>query len=156
MIDKRRENRLACNLSVSVNLRDGLNGPLLAGPAPARLHDISSYGASLIVPQIRFGNYHLFYSSRDHHPTQVLFVEVSTEGDEPLSIPVRPIGFDRVLCDEAMPFQIGVEFMPETGQHIAMLKKMAAQSKRQQRKSWWKNLLRRLWPPYESNDECDS
>jgi hypothetical protein len=155
MIEKRRDHRLACNLSVSVNLRDGRNGPVLAGPAPARLHDISSYGASLIVPQIRFGNYHLFYSSRDHHPTHILVVEVSTEGDETLSIPVRPIGFDRVLCDETMPFQIGVEFMPETGQHIAMLKKMATQEKRQ-RKSWWQNLLQKFWPPYESSDDSSS
>jgi hypothetical protein len=155
MIDKRRENRLACNLPVSVALRDGLNGPVLAGPAPASLHDISSYGASLIVPQIRFGNYHLFYSSRDHHPSQILFVEVCTEGEEPFSIPVRPIGFDRVLCDETMPFQIGVEFMTETGQQIARLKKLA-QEKRLQRKSWWKDLLQRVWPSYEGNEESSS
>jgi hypothetical protein len=155
MIEKRRENRLACNLPVLVNLRDGFNDQVLVGPAPASLHDISSYGASLIVPQIRFGDYHLFYSSRDHHPTHILSVEVSAEGEEPFSLPVRPISFDRVLCDKSMPFQIGVEFMPETGQQITRLKKLA-QEKRLQRKSWWQNLLQRIWPPYESNDECGS
>jgi hypothetical protein len=153
MIEKRRENRFACNLPVSVKLRDGFKGPVLAGPAPASLHDISSYGASLIVPQIRFGNYHLFYSSRDNHPHQILFLEVPTEGEETLSIPVRPTGFDRVLCDETMPFQIGVQFIVETDTQVAMLKKLAKERRRYQ-KSWWKTFLQKLWPSYESNEEA--
>jgi hypothetical protein len=152
MIEKRRQNRYACDLPVSVTLREGFNGPVVVGPAPARLHDISSYGASLIVPQIRFGNHHLFYSSRDHHPSQILFVEILVEDGETLAIPVRPIGFDRVLCDETMPFQIGVEFISDTDHLIARLLKLSREKRREQ-KTWWRDLLKKVWPPYEENEK---
>ncbi|MDA8165965.1 MAG: PilZ domain-containing protein [Desulfobacteraceae bacterium] len=153
MIEKRRENRIACDLTVSVNLRDGFSGALLAGPAPARLHDVSTYGASLITPQIRFGNHHLFYSARDHHPNQVLFIEADAENGEVVSVPVRPIGFDRVLCDETMPFHIGVEFLPGTDRkEIGRLKKLAHEKRRSQ-KSWWRNFISKIWPPYESEED---
>ncbi|MEJ2031608.1 MAG: hypothetical protein P8Y63_00875 [Deltaproteobacteria bacterium] len=129
MIEKRRENRIACNLAVSVTLRDGFSGPILAGPAPACLRDISSFGASLIVPQIRFGNHHLFYSARDHHPTQILFIEAAVKNGEGLSVPVRPVGFDRVLFDETMPFHIGVEFMGGADRNDVLRLKNLAQEK---------------------------
>lgn len=155
MIEKRRENRIVCDLVVSVNLRDGFNGPILAGPAPARLRDISSLGASLIIPQIRFGNHHLFYSAREHHPTQVLFIEAAAGDGESLAVPVRPVGFDRVLCDETMPFHMGVEFMADADrEEIARLKKLA-QERRQSQKSWWKSFINKIWPPYE-DEECGS
>jgi hypothetical protein len=152
MLEKRREGRFACDLSVTVQLREGSNGPVLAGPAPGRLHDISSYGASLIVPQIRFGKHHLFYSSRDQLPDQLLFIDVSAPDDETLSIPVRPIGFDRVLCDETMPFQIGVEFIGNSDAQVARLLTLVRE-RRGGRKSWWLNLFSRIWPAYETKEE---
>jgi hypothetical protein len=154
MIEKRRENRIACDLAVSVNLRDGFSGTILAGPAPARLHDVSSFGASLVTPQIRFGNHHLFYSARDHHPSQLLFIEAAAEDGELLSVPVRPVGFDRVLCDETMPFQIGVEFMAGTDRKMIVRLKKMAQERRRSQNSWWKSFVNKIWPPYEGEEEA--
>jgi hypothetical protein len=151
MKDKRRESRIDSDLPISVTLREGFSGPVLVGPAPARVADISSLGASLIVPQIRFGNHHLFYSSRDHHPSQVLFIQAELE-EGGLAIPVRPIGFDRVLCDQTMPFHMGVEFMAQADDgQIAQLIELA-QERHQEQKSWWQNFLQKIWPSNDSSE----
>lgn len=153
MREKRRESRIDSDLPVSVILRDGFSGSVLAGPAPARLADVSSLGASLIVPQIRFGTHHLFYSARDHHPSQVLFIKVDFE-EGGLAIPVRPVGFDRVLCDQTMPFHMGVEFMADADDdQIATLIELA-QERDLEQKSWWQIFLRKIWPS-NGDDETE-
>jgi len=125
-------------------LRRGQHGPIMAGPSYGALIDVSLCGAGLAVEQIRIDNCHLFYSPQDNS-AQILHLEVSLsleEGGEVLSIPVRPVRFDRFLDEEAVakPFHVGVEFLPGPGdEHVCRLYELVAEQNR--RKGWWRRLL---------------
>lgn len=102
-------------LPITVVLRDGKDGPILAGPVVGFINDVSVYGVRFTVPLIRIGAYHLFYACHDN-PSLVIHIEMDDNPDEcdkRLSIPVRPVWFDRILHDEDQfkPFQLGAEFL---------------------------------------------
>ncbi|MDH4321058.1 MAG: PilZ domain-containing protein [Desulfobulbaceae bacterium] len=116
--ERRRAARIKGRVPVALVLRRGRLGEMVATPSPGEIIDISPYGAGLSVEQIRVDSAHLFYSPQDN-PLFVLHVEVELPaGDEDgtgrlVSIPVRPIRFDRILDEDNDPklFHVGVEFL---------------------------------------------
>jgi len=146
--ERRRSARIEGRVPVGLALRRGRQGPLVAGPSPGEILDVSSYGAGLLVEQIRVDNCHLFYSPQDN-PAYILHLEfVPAPDEEPLSIPVRPVRFDRFLEDEAAackPFQIGVEFMLESNdEKVRLLYKLVAEQSGV--KGWWRKIVESILP----------
>lgn len=157
--EQRRAKRINGNLlPVTVILRDGKDGPILAGPINGFINDVSVYGARFTVPQIRIESYHLFYACHDN-PSLVIHIEVNSPNDNEnqLSIPVRPVWFDRILHeeDEFKPFQIGAEFLvaPENDQIRRLKEKLSAQEKAGG--GWLNKILQsfKAGGPSQSNDE---
>jgi hypothetical protein len=136
---QRRTHRTVGKIFISVLLRDGTEGPILAGPVPALLHDISPEGAGLSMSQVRLGDYHVFYSPREEvSNTLQIEIPLSGEKDEVLSLPARPVWFDRGATDDVMPFQLGVEFLLDpAGERLPVLKKWIRQQHRKGR-AWWR------------------
>lgn len=104
-------------LPITVVLRAGKEGAILAGPVAGFINDVSRYGIRFTVPLIRIGAHHLFYACHDN-PSLVIHIEMDNP-DEPgknFSIPVRPVWFDRILHeeDEFKPFQLGAEFLADS------------------------------------------
>lgn len=146
--EQRRAKRINGNLlPVTVILRDGKGGPILAGPINGFINDVSIYGARFTVPQIRIESYHLFYACHDN-PSLVIHIEVDnpTDNEDHLSIPVRPVWFDRILHeeDELKPFQVGAEFLiaPENDQIKRLKERLSAQEK--PGNGWLNKILRSL------------
>lgn len=116
--ERRRAARIRGRVPVALVLRRGRQGEIVAKPSPGEIIDISRYGIGLAVEQIRVESAHLFYSPQDN-PLYVLHVEVElpavdADGEGRLvSMPVRPIRFDRVLDEDNDPklFHVGVEFL---------------------------------------------
>lgn len=109
-IDKRREERFGAELAVVLVLRRRGEEGIICGPLAADIVDIAKYGARLFMDRIRVDAFHLFYTPRDQ-ATCALFLEATPASVESFSVPVWPIWFDRLLFEEAKPFQMGVEFL---------------------------------------------
>lgn len=109
-IDKRREDRFGAELAIAMVLRRREDGGAICGPLAADIVDISKYGARLFMESIRLDAFHLFYTPRDQE-TSALFLEGTSASAEAFSVPVWPIWFDRLLLEDAKPFQMGVEFL---------------------------------------------
>ncbi len=109
--EKRREDRDALEFTVTLRLRNRDDEQPLCAPFTGIVANLSSYGSCVLLEKIREGSQHLFYTPRDN-ASCALFLEISSNGDEDdLSIPVWPVWFDRLLWEDAKPFQIGVEFL---------------------------------------------
>lgn len=135
----RRDKRVATDLPIGLVLRDGVDGPVLAGPAKGLLNDVSLYGVRFTVPEIHIDQYHIFYSCHDN-PSLIIFLEIAdpADDDKTFSIPLRPVWFDRILSEESRekPFQVGGEFIIGPGsEQVARLKKIVSQ-KKQTEGSW--------------------
>ncbi len=126
IVEKRKLTRVEIDLPVNLVLRKGNlvlrkgeNGPLVAGPVPGTLNNVTPFGAGLTVEHVFVDNHHLFYSPEEN-PEIMLYLEIplSGESDENLSIPVKPIWFDTVDSEESTSFYIGIEFLvpPENDQ----------------------------------------
>ncbi len=129
----RRDKRIATDLQVELSLREGVDGPVLAGPVRGFLNDVSLYGARFTVSEIHMEQYHIFYSCHDN-PSLVVCLEINNpeKNGDVFSVPVRPVWFDRILRDgvNEKPFQIGGEFLAgPKNEHIIRLKKMISQKK---------------------------
>lgn len=144
--ERRRSARIGGRMSAALVLRQGRHGDSVAEPSPGEIIDISLYGAGVCVDQIRVGSAHLFYSPQDN-PSHVLHLEVEPPPDEdgafePISIPVRPVRFDRVLEDEnaPKPFHIGVEFLSDASdKDVRLLVRLVGQ--KQRGKGWWRTVI---------------
>ena len=144
--ERRRAARIDGRMSAALVLRQGRHGEGIAEPSPGKILDISLYGAGVCVEQIRAGSAHLFYSPQDN-PSHVLHLEVEPPPDEedafePISIPVRPIRFDRVLGEEndPKPFHIGVEFLVDAAdEQICLLVRLIGEKHRG--KGWWRTVI---------------
>ena len=120
-------------------MREGADGPILAGPVKGFLNDVSLYGARFTVQQIHIGQYHIFYACHDN-PSLVVSLEINdpTISDKVFSVPLKPVWFDRLLSEEmsVKPFQVGAEFLIGPGsERVVRLKNMVSQ-KKQTGKGW--------------------
>ena len=140
----RRDKRIETNLPVELILREGVDGPVLAGPVAGFLNDVSLYGARFTVSEIHIEQYHIFYSCHDN-PSLVVSLEIKypSDNEDAFSVPVRPVWFDRILMEgvKEKPFQIGGEFLIGPGdEHIVRLKKMISE-KKQEQGGWFSKFL---------------
>lgn len=89
----------------------GVNGDRLSRPVKCSITDLSRKGAGLITPQIIVDNHHLFFAAleSDQHILH-LEIEAGDDNTAPITIPVRPLWFDRLLHDDQKPFKIGIAF----------------------------------------------
>ena len=144
--ERRRAERISGMVPVMLVIRRGYQGEIIAGPAPGDIFDISLYGAGLSIEQIRVGSCHFFYSPQDN-PSNVLHLQVETSSEDEsgqtmISIPVRPVRFDRVLVEEnaLKPFYVGVEFLlgPEDEQVQLLFRLFDEKNKG---KGWWQKVM---------------
>ena len=145
--EQRRIERFKQGMPIRLLLRHGPDGPLLAGPTPAKLTDISASGAGITVAEkIFIDNYHLFYSPRDN-PEYILYLEVNLSGndDKFISIPVRPVWLNRIESETPDKFAIGVEF--SINKKDSDLKRLiqSIQTKHQEGGNWLHNLLEKIF-----------
>ena len=109
-IEKRREARVTGCLPVELVLRAKKSGASVCDPLPALIVNLSSRGACLLLESIRIDTYHFFYTPRDKS-TLTLFLIADKAGLTDVAIPIWPVRFDRLLWEEAKPFEMGVEFL---------------------------------------------
>jgi len=144
--ERRRAVRLSGDIPAALVLRHGCQGEIIAGPSPGEILDVSVCGAGLSIEQIRVESYHLFYTPQDK-PGYVLHLQVEPppedeSGIETISIPVRPMRFDRVLGDENehKPFYVGVEFLLEPDdEQVQLLVRLL--DEKNKGKGWWQSAV---------------
>lgn len=139
-IDNRREDRFSAELAVALVLRRRGEGGDICNPLPAEIVDISKYGARLFMDRIRVDAFHLFYTPRDQ-ANCAIFLEGTPASAESFSVPVWPVWFDRLLLEEARPFQMGVEFLLHP--HDDQVETLLRLARKQQGEP--RTLLERLW-----------
>lgn len=140
---QRRAKRFVNDLTVELFLRDESTEKPLAGPAHCYVHNLSPYGAGLVLNQIHLNGCHLFYTPDEKENCQLV---LEHDGEERISIPVRPVWFrlDNEEKDVSY-FHMGVEFQIEpTDPRILDLKKMAT-NRMSNGKSWLSKLLLKIW-----------
>jgi hypothetical protein len=106
--------RFTGKLPGSLYLCLGRNGSRLGRPIRCHVADLSRKGAGIFASQIISDSHHLFFAAleSDKH---ILHLDIECTGSqgetEIITLPVRPIWFDRVLLlEEQQPFVLGVEF----------------------------------------------
>jgi len=144
--EQRRIERIRQGMPIRLSLRHGPDGPLLAGPTPGTLTDISASGAGITVAKkIFIDNFHLFYSPRDN-PEYILYLELDLANNKEkfISIPVRPVWFDRIQSDASNKFAMGVEFsISKKDTDLKRLIQML-QTKHHENGNWLRNLLEKI------------
>lgn len=145
--DRRRDLRVTGEMTISLVLRQGPGGPVLAGPSPGRLVNISALGASLRISRIFTDNHHLFYAPQEN-PAHILYLEfiLAEEAGGSIPVPVRPVWFDRLAEEETAPFVMGVEFLFSEGDE--QLRRLIGEVAERHREggNWLRRLLIRFWP----------
>ena len=145
--ERRRSVRIRAGVPASLVLRHGQQGEIVAGAStPGGILDLSLCGAGLSIDQIRVGSHHLFYSPQDN-PAYVLHLQVEPPPEDEtglatISIPVRPIRFDRVLGEEndPKPFYVGVEFLLEPDdEQVQLLFRLL--DEKNKGKGWWQSVI---------------
>ena len=149
--EQRRIQRFEQGLPIKISLRDGPDGPLLAGPTPGNLTNISASGAGITIAKVFIDNYHLFYSPRDN-PENILCLDLdlSDNEDKFVSIPVRPIWLDRIQSSTTQnDFAMGVEFII-TKEDIDLKRLIhLIQTKHHEGGNWLRNLVEKLFSDWK-------
>ena len=134
-------------MPIRLSLRNGPDGPLLAGPTSGRLTNISASGAGITVAEkIFIDNYHLFYSPQDN-PEYILYLELqlSDSDDKFISIPVRPVWLDLIQTEMPNKFAMGVEFsLSKKDTDLKRLIRLL-QTKHHEGGNWLRNLLEKIF-----------
>lgn len=112
--ERRIFERFPLNIEGALFLCRGRNGEKFCGPVSCRLHDLSKKGAGLVTTRIIIDNHHLFFAALESD-TIILHIEFALPGAEEgsgteITIPVRPVWFDRLIDEEQKPFKMGIEF----------------------------------------------
>ncbi len=144
--ERRRAARINGKLPVTLVLRRGRQGEIVVASSPGEILDISLYGAGLAVEQIRVESSHFFYSPQDN-PSYVLHLQVQLPSEdesdlESISIPVRPVRFDRIIGEgnEPKPFHLGVEFLADsTDEQVSCLFRLVGDKNKG--KGWWRTVV---------------
>ena len=110
--DKRRAERVAIKVSVSVLLLDEKTDTVLAGPVQGEARDFSPMGLALSLASVRLDKYHLFFTCQDN-PSQILKIcfELPDAPDAVIEVPARPAWYDRDKESEEKRALFGVEFL---------------------------------------------
>ena len=145
--EQRRIERFKQGMPIRLSLRHGPDGPLLAGPTPGKLTDISASGAGItLAEKIFVDNFHLFYSPQDN-PEYILYLELdlSDNDDKFVAIPVRPVWLDRIQSETSNNFAMGVEF--SISKKDSDLKRLIhlLQTQHHEGGNWLRNLLGKIF-----------
>ncbi len=126
---KRRAKREAAALPCQLVLYNSENDAILAGPAPSFIHDISYYGAGLLLKKVFFPPHHLFYAPRDHE-AQILCLQKKRKASERgIIVPIKPAWLRLDDSDTAGFFRMGVQFLTDPEDiDVIDLEKMAMAS----------------------------
>ena len=145
--EQRRIQRYEQGMPIRLSLRNGPDGPLLAGPTSGRLTNISASGAGITVAEkIFIDNYHLFYSPQDN-PEYILYLELqlSESDDKFISIPVRPVWLDLIQTEMPNKFAMGVEFsLSKKDTDLKRLIRLL-QTQHHEGGNWLRNLLGKIF-----------
>jgi hypothetical protein len=105
--------RFTGKLPGSLVLCLGREGSRLVRPVRCQVTDLSRKGAGILASQVISDNHHLFFAALESDK-EILHLDIECtqeQGDtEIITLPVRPVWFDRVLHEEPQPFVLGVEF----------------------------------------------
>ncbi len=110
--EKRSFKRFPVELNGILYLCRGVNGDKISQPVSCRVYDLSRSGTGLFTSRVLVGNHHLFFAALESDEI-ILHLEISLvqdNGTEKLSLPMRPVWFDRVLDKEHKPFKIRAVF----------------------------------------------
>jgi hypothetical protein len=107
----RRSQRYADFLPISVTARKDEGGSQVAGPFSARIVDLSTHGACLLMTQVMLHTFHIFHSTRDDDLTNlVLQIKIPSQTD-PVEILAQPIWLNSAKLDDIKVFKMGVDFI---------------------------------------------
>ena len=137
MIDQRRAERIVDFLPLEIHAIDLTCGEVLAGPFSARIIDISTHGACLLVTQVLLNGFHVFYTTRESDDTvlRLSIDETSDIGQHVLT--ARPIWLDVFRQDAIKAFKMGVEFTEDIEKGQMRDVQAALSTNQGQRASWW-------------------
>ena len=136
-VEQRKSERIIDYLPIEVHAVDGTEGQFIAGPFSGSIIDISSHGACLLMTQVFYNGFHLFYSTRDTS-NAVLQITINHPPDiNDRILTGIPIWMDLFRQQEIRAFKMGIEFTgnPEVKQMKALQK--ALQINQGQRAGWW-------------------
>ena len=116
-LDIRRSKRETDFLPVSVTAQNGSTGDVLAGPFSGKIIDISHHGARLLMTQIMYDSFHLFYSTKEDD-SSYLTIKIDIPPDiVNFSVPARPVWMSLMKHESIRAFKIGVEFLISSEGH---------------------------------------
>jgi len=137
MIDQRRSERIVDFLPLEIHAIDLTCGEVLAGPFSARIIDISTHGACLLVTQVLLNGFHVFYTTRESDDTLLRLSIDETSEVGPHVLTARPIWMDTFRQDEIRAFKMGVEFTEDLGKEQMLDVQTALSINQGQRARWW-------------------
>jgi hypothetical protein len=107
----RRSKRYADFLPISVSVRNNDNSSQVAGPFSARIVDLSSHGACLLLTQVMMQSFHIFHSTReDDRIDLVLHINIQSRPDT-IEILAQPVWLNATKLDDIKVFKMGVDFV---------------------------------------------
>jgi len=109
--DRRREQRHSCSRPVGLFLSRGPDGPAVSPVFEGQLLSLSRWGAGIALSEVMAGSTHLAYGPMESSTLQLNVVFSLPDGEEQLTVPVRPIWLDKIQTEDMPPFRIGVEFV---------------------------------------------
>lgn len=137
MIDQRRSERIVDFLPLEIHAIELKCAEVLAGPFSARIIDISTHGACLLVTQVLLNGFHVFYTTRESDDT-VLRLSIDKTSEVGLHVlTARPIWMDTFRQGEIRAFKMGVEFTENLGKAQMRDVQTALSINQGQRARWW-------------------
>jgi len=126
-------------VTVAVALYDDKTDTVLAGPVEGEVKDFSPMGLALSLANIMIDQYHLFFTCQDNpsHVMRIIFT-LPNEPEVIMSVPARPVWYDRDRKSEEKKVLIGVEFLLKPKDKVIkkLTKGLFAESKTPV--SWWR------------------
>jgi len=137
--ENRRAERVKIELTVAVALYDDKTDTVLAGPVEGEVKDFSPMGIALSLANIMIDQYHLFFTCQDNpsHVMRIIFT-LPNEPEVIMSVPARPVWYDRDRGSEEKKVLIGAEFLLKPKDKVIkkLTKGLFAESKTPV--SWWR------------------
>ena len=137
MINQRRYERIVDFLPLEIHAIHMVSGEVLAGPFSARIIDISTHGACLLVTQVLLNGFHVFYTSKESDDTVLRLSIDATSDVGPHVITARPIWLNAFRQDQIRAFKMGVEFTVDLGNDQMRDVQAALNLNQRQRAAWW-------------------
>ena len=104
---RRQQERYPCLKPMALVLKNGLNGPRIAGPSRGAFCNISEAGACLVVGEVDFGRYHMVRTPQEDD-SKILELEV-----DGMAILCHPVWFHKFIEDGDELYRIGIRFAQE-------------------------------------------